>query len=375
MTIEKGDLSATHSFKIDPKNIRPASAYPLWLVIGVDGGQVTGFDHDADDETDDVNVPVLPALVEIQDTASSTVKEITTRTPEIREIDGETVTVDVKITLTGKASSGGAFVKLQLEEIAGEREEDYIVRVSSFTIDEGESEKTVPIEITTYNEVAGEVDEDASFKILASVGDTTPKELTITIDDAEEETANIRLVADPYELYEGDGGEDGDIPVDVKITTVLDGAPFEKAVAVILDIDGNAARDVDYDITRPTLLIPAGDVETEHTITITPKPDSDDTKQETDGEKITLGGGNAKNPDDVTKEIEIDGEKIAIGTVDITLKNGSDPAKEEDDEEERIPLLYRYLTRIETISPSRARLARTWRRYCRQRRLWTKTPM
>ena len=67
---------------------------------------------------------------------------------------------------------------------------------------------------------------------------------------------NIELFADPVQIYEGDGGENDDVPVEIEITAILDGPALGTAVVVPFggaNVKGTASRDMDFDISAPAM--------------------------------------------------------------------------------------------------------------------------
>ena len=67
----------------------------------------------------------------------------------------------------------------------------------------------------------------------AQVVDETAETTEISIVDDKGVASSIALFAKPEQIYEGDGGKAGDVPVEIEITAILNGPALGSPVALI----------------------------------------------------------------------------------------------------------------------------------------------
>ena len=341
ITIPAGDYEGDITISIDPKNVA-GEMYPKYILLGLDNTltptvtqDIDLFDTAPDDPatgTADETITILPAVVKIIDKGATQVASIKPEEYALREDAGRTP-VELLITLANKVTNpNGQTVKIGViakgddvpsgiegldeDMLKGTRDVDYRVSVSSIEIPKDGISGTATVIVTP---IPDSDDDDAAFYVTAAVGDTELKPILFTVDDIEEKTGKIRLFVDNDELYEGDDA------TNIEVTARLDGKGLDEAVVLDLTLDGTATRELDYEASLISLVIPKGDLSNSVTISIDPKSDSvagDEAKPA--GETIIV-----KDSDD--KAGKNDGKSTALNpavTVEpatITLKDGNRP--------------------------------------------------
>ena len=144
---------------------------------------------------------------------------------------------------------------------------------------------------------AGDTEADAVFELVPEDDHTDERDETLTVDgesdldvtaasltlaDNDEESSRIVLSADPARVSEGAGD------VAVKVTAELDASARTVATTVTVSVSGSGdAGAVDFDAVNDfEIVIPAGMVESDGTLTLVPEDDQVDEKDET----LTVAG-------------------------------------------------------------------------------------
>ena len=342
--IDAGKSSGSKDISIDPK-VEDGGKYPAHILIAPSGYTVTA-NYDTDANTAGVQtatVVVVPAVIEIIEKGVSQVASFMSvplgRDTHIIDEDAGETTIEFRVVLGAKVTSdNGQPVKVEIKSGAGVRDQDYQVRLGpSLNIPKGSDNGTVQVIVTP---VPDSNEADASFTVEASVNNTEAKSATVTIRDTNKASKNISLTGrvlvperDDLEIYEKDGD------VSIEITATLDGAPLGADAVVSFELGGTAVRELDYTAVLPSLTIPKGDMSNTQTITITPKDDADNSKQETDGETIIVMDVDEKagTAGDPGKALD---PAVAVASLEFKLKNGGAPgtAPTTPSEEDKAPI-------------------------------------
>ncbi len=256
-------------------------------------------------------VTVNSGTITIEDVAVATLKAFTLSPATIRE-EGGAMDVAMNVELE-KALTGAKAVDFQLTAVSGggTRDVHYEVDViEGLTIPAGDTKGTATLRVTPVDD-SGK-NEPRKFQVKAKVGNEASQmdSVVFTITDNETLSENITLSVSPSEIKENAGA------TTVTVTGTLDGKVLDADATITLGLDRTAEkraiRDLDYTAVLGSLTIPAGEVVSSMTITITPVNDGTDDNDET----ITLKQltDNLKNQDD---------EKITVSTATIKLKDAA----------------------------------------------------
>ena len=206
-------------------------------------------------------------------------------------------TADTEVWFTIADSPSGDSDFDEDTEVA-KRDEDYAATLAdpSFLIPAGETGGMTTLNIFPLDN--SEQSLAKVFTVTASVGGTRAS-TGIKIADDETPTTEIWLAVNPNEVYEGAGA------TEVTVTGTLNGRAFDAdtsgLVAIDYTIEDAAIRDLDYVITIGFLSIPAGNISSSTTISVT-----------------ALEGGDKKIGLTAVLSSDVD---VEIGTVPITLKD------------------------------------------------------
>ena len=348
VTIAKNKVSGEATLKIDPRAFADDEAGPLYIMIGAREADANSSIANAGNiatagqvATDATNLTILPALIKITKGDVAQVKSIVAipsgrDSDMLRESDPET-TIQLLVTLENAAGDEGQPVAVTIADSTDNRDTDYQARLGpSLKVEAGKTTGVVEVTVTPVDD---DNKADAKFGVVASIPGRSRDEKveTITIVDEDKDTSSISLTGrvmvegrDDLVLYEEDG------EVTIEITATVNGKPLAEAAAVALTLSaagdakgGTAIRDVDYELTSHTFVIPAEAPSAKTEIIIIPEDDAD-----TDDETIILGDLNAKAGKGDAPATDLD-PAVAVGTLTITLKGGADPdAPAEEDAEE-----------------------------------------
>ena len=247
------------------------------------------------------SVNITTAKLKITTAALANVKGdgLTATRDMIREDTGEQ-TITLTVTLDKKAAKDER-VRFEIEEIAGDRDEDYDVSVEDLIIDEGETSGKADLTLLP-KKIAG-VTGNREFNVKAHFGGATATK-KITIVDVDTPTSNITLSVDTAEVTAGKTET-------ITITGTIDGKVFDEDKTVIVVIHptsgSTAVRDTDYlaENVGGELKIEAGALSGTTSINVTGI---------NGGDKIIR----LHSKSDIKNQEE---EKVTIGHVDIKLKD------------------------------------------------------
>ena len=284
-------------------------------VIDLDGKSDTNNTHQRGDR-----ITIHHCQIELTDPPAAAIKGLTATPSVIREDQGptnialtvelqDTLVADAKVSFTFAAnvddvSDNDALNALLSDAEPAVRDVHYTATIGSLTIRQGETVGTTTLTLTpTDNERENSA---KAFKLKAAIG-TALMLTAIKITDDETTSENITLEVSHNELRE-DAGE-----TDITVTATLDGKALAKDITVVLVLDASeaatATHDIDYTALMRSVPIPAGQAQGVQTISITPKDDGIEDKDET----IILKA--LKNPKNDDKK------EIAVSTATITLKD------------------------------------------------------
>ena len=302
ITIPKNKASGQTTITIIPKN------------------QGTGIIQLEGRPNPNAGITIRPCQIELTDPPAAAIKGLTATPSVIREDQGPTniaLTVELQDTLAADAevsftfaadvddvSDNDALNALLSDAEPAVRDVHYTATISGLTIRQGETVGTTTLTLTpTDNERENSA---KAFKLKAAIG-TALMLTAIKITDDETASRNITLEVSHNELRE-DAGE-----TDITVTATLDGKALAKDITVVLVLDASeaatATHDIDYTALMRSVPIPAGQAQGVQTISITPKDDGIEDKDE----KIILKA--LKNPKND------DNKEIAVSTATITLKD------------------------------------------------------
>ena len=237
--------------------------------------------------------------IELTDPPTAAIKGLTATPNVIREDQGPTniaLTVELQDTLAADAevsftfaanvddvSDNDALNALLSDAEPAMRDVHYTAAISGLTIRQGETIGTTTLTLTpTDNERENSA---KAFKLTAAIGTALMLIAAIKITDDDTASRNITLEVSHNELRE-DAGE-----TDITVTATLDGKVLAKDITVVLVLDASAAatatHDIDYTALMRSVPIPAGHARGSQTISITPKDDGIEDKDETDHPKGT----------------------------------------------------------------------------------------
>ena len=166
---------------------------------------------------------------------------------------------------------------------------------------------------------AGDTEADAVFELVPEDDHTAERDETLTVDgesdlnatvvsltlaDNDEASSRIVLSADPARVSEGAGD------VAVKVTAELDASARTVATTVTVSVSGSGdAGAVDFDAVNDfEIVIPAGMVESDGTLTLVPEDDQVDEKDET----LAVAG---------TSDLPVTGTSVVLAAADETSRS------------------------------------------------------
>ena len=284
LTIPANALSGTGTFTLTPRNDTIARNDETVRITGDADLDVVSTSvrlEDDDEPSDTVNLSVGP--------------------PWVSEGNGAT-----EVTVTATLSHAGRDVETRIAvAVSGSGESGVVdfTPVSDFeiVIAAGDTEADAVFELVPEDDHTHERDETVTVDGESDLNTTVA---SLTLADNDEASSRIVLSADPARVSEGAGD------VAVKVTAELDASARTVATTVTVSVSGSGdAGAVDFDAVNDfEIVIPAGMVESDGTLTLVPE---DDNVDETD-ETLAVAG---------TSDLPVAGTSVVLADDDETSRS------------------------------------------------------
>ena len=284
LTIPANALSGTGTFTLTPRNDTIARNDETVRITGDADLDVVSTSvrlEDDDEPSDTVNLSVGP--------------------PWVSEGNGAT-----EVTVTATLNHAGRDVETRIAvAVSGSGESGVVdfTPVSDFeiVIAAGDTEADAVFELVPEDDHTHERDETVTVDGESDLNATVA---SLTLADNDEESSRIVLSADPARVSEGAGD------VAVKVTAELDASARTVATTVTVSVSGSGdAGAVDFDAVNDfEIVIPAGMVESDGTLTLVPEDDQVDEKDET----LAVAG---------TSDLPVTGTSVVLADDDETSRS------------------------------------------------------